>query len=226
MTGLVSRIITKLKNIQLSKPPYGKVWVGKNDKWYQEIYNTRPLLHANFLEYLKKLRERDDVKSVLEIGCGTGIYPIQFKELFQGMRYVGLDISESAIEHCRSNSDFEYVCGDFLSMQLSDRYDLVFSHAVIDHVYDIELFMSKAVQMCGKYAYISSYRGFFPDLIKHEMSWNNEQGCYYNHLSAIQTERTLLKQGLQKTEFIIRPQESGQNFKTYGTETIIEITKR
>ena len=59
------------------------------------------------------------------------------------MSYTGLDFSESGIDYCKQNSDFEFIAGDFIKMDLSGKYDLVFSHAVIDHVYDPDLFLEK-----------------------------------------------------------------------------------
>ena len=58
---------------------YGKFWKKIDNKTYEIMYNNRPLLHENFKDYFK---DKNDVKTVLEVGCGTGIYPIKFKELF------------------------------------------------------------------------------------------------------------------------------------------------
>jgi len=93
----------------------------------------------------------------LEIGCGTGIYPINFRELFSDKSYSGINISESAIEHCKLHSNFDFYCGDYLQMNIEKKFDLVFSNAVIDHVYDIDLFLSKIIKSCKKHAYISAY---------------------------------------------------------------------
>ena len=63
----------------LKKSPYGKNWQKVEPDFYFRIYKYRPLLHQDFLEYLKK---KDDIKTVLEVGCGAGTYPIEFKEYF------------------------------------------------------------------------------------------------------------------------------------------------
>ena len=58
---------------------YGKFWQKIGSETYETMYQARPLLHDNFKNFL---RNKKDVKTVLEVGCGTGIYPIKFKELF------------------------------------------------------------------------------------------------------------------------------------------------
>lgn len=213
----------------LKKSPYGKNWQRIDEQWYSKIYSHRPELHNDFIRYLKN---RTDIKTVLEIGCGTGTYPIKFKNLFSNMKYVGVDIGAPAIEYCKRNSEFEFICGDFIKMEFDDKYDLVFSHAVIDHVYDIDRFLSKIVSVCKKYAYISAYRGYFPNLEQHEMVWDNEKGCYYNNISLKQVEKIFLQNALNRDEFTIREQKDGiQLGKPYsiglnGMELVIEIQRQ
>lgn len=211
----------KIKNTGLFGKSYGTTWKGRTGNWYLELFNARPLLHKNFINYLKA---KNDLKTVLEVGCGTGVYPIQFKELFSNLKYTGTDISETAIEQCTKHSQFEFICGDFIKMEFPEKYDLVFSLAVIDHVYDIDRFLAKIVQISKKYAYINAYRGYFPNLNKHKMNWRADEGCYYNDLAVNQIKETLIQSGLSEDEFIIRPQESGQ--KNLEIETVIEINKR
>ncbi len=86
------------------------------------------------------------------------------------MYYTGTDISKDAIEFCKKNSSFNFIQGDFIKMELPQKYDLIYSHAVVDHVYDIDAFIEKIVKNCLKYAYINSYRGYFPELLKHKMN--------------------------------------------------------
>jgi len=149
-----------------NKTTYGKTWQEKNEEWYAMLQNTRPLLHENFVNYLKE----KNVQTILEIGCGAGVYPIMFKDLFSKIKYTGIDISNSAIEYCKKNSNFNFICGDIIKMNYKEKHDLIFSQAVIDHVYNIDEFLSKIVLACKKYAYISAYRGYFPNLKKHKMN--------------------------------------------------------
>jgi len=219
----------KKRIIDIKKSPYGKNWQKVDEQWYSKIYSHRPELHNNFIEYLKN---RTNIKTVLEIGCGTGTYPITFKNLFSNMKYVGIDIGAPAIEYCKRNSKFDFICGDFIKMEFDEKYDLVFSHAVIDHVYDINKFLLKIASICKKYAYISAYRGYFPNLEQHEMVWDNEKGCYYNNISLKQVEKIFLQNALKRDEFTIREQKDGILLgKSYsiglnGLELVIEIHRQ
>jgi len=215
----------------LKKSDYGKNWQVVDEDFYDHIgiLQRRPLLHQNFLDYMENLK---DVKTVLEVGCGMGIYPIKFENLFKNREYLGIDIGEPAINFCKKNSRFNFICGDLLETELDKKFDLVFSHAVIDHVYDIDAFLTKIITLCEKHAYISAYRGYFPNLKEHKMTWDNEKGCFYNDLSITQLEEKLVKCGLSKNEFIIRKQEDGMKLNEpysiglTGIETIIEINKK
>ena len=106
-------------------------------------------------------------------------------------------------------------------MKIEQKYDLVYSHAVVDHVYDIDAFVMNLVKSCKKFAYINAYRGFFPDLEEHEMKWRDEDNCYYNKISLKQIETLLLNNEITKNQFNIRSQENYDMAK----QLVIEIDK-
>lgn len=209
----------RLKEKISGKSRYGNVeWKNADFEWYSKIHDDNFLLHQDFMRYLK---EKKDIKTVLEAGCGAGVYAIRHKDLFNRLSYTGLDISNEAIEYCKKNSNFNFICGDLIKMEITEKYDLVYSHAVVDHVYDIDTFISKLCSLCKKYAYINAYRGYFPNLKKHKMIWRDDDGCYYNDVSAVQIREVLIKNGLKEDEFVIRSQENGFGI----TQTVIEITR-
>ena len=200
---------------------FGEKWQKKDvNRWVKETINIYPLVHNDLLSYLTK---RKDIKTVLEIGCGPGVYPINFKELFNEMEYTGIDISKPAIKYCKKNSNYDFFCDDFLKMHIDKKYDFIFSRSVIDHVYDIDLFLSKTVDICKKYAYIYAFRGYFPQLEKHERIHDKNGGYYINDLSVKQIEKTLQDNGLDNSQFNVRSQESG--YSKWKLGTVIEINK-
>jgi len=124
------------------------------------------------------------------------------------------------------NGKRNFFCGDFIKMNLPKKYDLVFSHPVIDHVYDINMFFAKIIDVCKKYAYISSHLGYFPFLKNHIMNWDKEKGCYFNKLSVNEIKKNLIQNGLDETEFVVRKQEGGNLKDGIENETIIEIDRK
>lgn len=216
-------MISKLKHRILGKSQYGNQdWQKADFDWYVQIHDSNRLLHENFIQYFK---EKNDIQSVLEVGCGAGVYPIKYKDLFINKKYTGLDISPTNIDYCRKNSSFEFECCDIIKTDLGKTYDLVFSHAVIDHVYNIDLFLIKLIRVCKKYAYINSYRGYFSEIKNHKMEWRESDRCYYNNISIQQLRKVLLENGLTEEEFVIRSQKSGQTQQNLDNQLVIEITK-
>ena len=81
-------VLREIKWRVFGKTKYGKVWqksTENNDDWYSTLFHDRPLLHENFINFLKN----KNISNCLEVGCGTGIYPIKFKHLFSDIRYTG-----------------------------------------------------------------------------------------------------------------------------------------
>ena len=218
-------IRNKIKNTGIfGHSSYGKTWQekegGEQIDWYNRMHESHKIQHQDFIQYLKT---RKNLETVLEVGCGTGVYPIKLKELFANIKYTGIDISETAIKQCKKNSPFEFIAGDFIKLDISRKFDLVFSHAVVDHVYDMDEFIAKIVNLTKKYAYITAYRGFFPDLKKHKMNWHNEDGSFYNDFSIIQINKKLKEMGLN--EFDIRSLKVDDKNNNQDYQTIIEIEK-
>lgn len=109
----------RLKEKIRGKTRYGNVeWKNANFKWYSKIHDDNFLLHQDFMRYLKG---KKDIKTVLEAGCGAGVYAIRHKDLFNGLSYTGLDISNEAIEYCKKNSNFNFICGDLIKMEITEK---------------------------------------------------------------------------------------------------------
>ena len=197
---MFEKIKNKIKNSGITaKANYGKIWQEKlgdeQIQWYEGMHKSCLKMHDDFKEFLREKRP----SSILEIGCGAGYYPINLKDLFIDKEYVGIDISETAIEFCKSRSSFNFICTDFLKKNIDRKFDLIFSHALIDHVYDIDLFIEKIIKSCNRFVYVTAYRGYFPDLEKHVMRRNNLEGTYYNDVSIKQLTKKIYGYGITET---------------------------
>lgn len=80
----------------------------------------------------------DKNKSVLEIGVGTG--RLAMKVAPNCKRLVGIDISpktiERAFENLSSYPNIALVCGDFLSFEFDEQFDIIYSSLTFMHIED------------------------------------------------------------------------------------------
>ena len=112
-------IKNKIKNTGIfGNSSYGKTWQekegGEQIDWYNRMHESHKIQHQDFVRYIKT---RNNLETVLEVGCGTGVYPIKLKELFANIKYTGTDISETAIKQCKKNSSFEFFCSGFYQIK-------------------------------------------------------------------------------------------------------------
>jgi len=214
-----------LKSRLFGKGKYGEYWQHMDLNFWQKMYSRNYLLHEDFKKFF--IKRCSHIKTVLEIGCGIGIYPIQNKKMFSEIDYTGIDISKQCIDYCKKNSQFSFFAGDFLKMSFEDNtsFDLVFSHDVITHVSDIDGFLRKCLKLTNRYLYVCSDRGFHPYLENHKQIWSESDSCYYNDLSVSQLQRIITESIIEKNQCIIRPQKSGNDAKGSEIKVIIEVEK-
>ena len=214
----------EIKQKIFGKSDYGNDdWKKANFEWYEKIHDENSSLHDSFMKYFDN--KKNSIKTVLEVGCGAGIYPIKYKKIFGGLQYTGVDFSETNIEYCKKQSQFNFVAGDFIKMNVNQQYDLVYSHAVIDHVYDIDVFLRNLLRSCKKYAYINAYRGFFPDLEKHEMKWRDDDNCYYNKISVSTIKDVIEKENITEKQVSIYAHNNLEKQVSISDQLVIEIDK-
>ena len=223
---MFEKIKNKIKNSGIiNKEKYGNIWQEKYGyeqvQWYQKMHNSCLKMHDDF----KKFLAEKSPTTILEVGCGAGYYPINLKELFINIEYTGTDISETAIKFCKLKSPFNFICTDFLKNNLNKKFDLVFSHALIDHVYDVELFIEKIIQTSKRFVYVTAYRGYFPDLEKHVIQRNNLEGSYYNDISIKKITKKLAEMGLQEREYSFNSIKVADDGRDDDWQTIIKIEK-
>lgn len=198
---------------------YGRWWneTKTGPEWYRQLFEPRRAIHEAFMEWTRSCSPLADV---LEVGCGCAIvYP----DFFSASRYTGVDISQKEIDWSRKNDQrswHSYFCGDFTTMVGSDSpikpasFDLVFAHAVIDHVPDIDGFVSACLRASRGWIYLTAYRGWFPNIEHHRQMWDPTTTCFYNDVS-----HRMLRASQPGTSFSVTrgPVVNPQN----GPETII-----
>lgn len=118
----------------------------KNDEQYfQELAETT---RKYILPFIRLHKPVEPGMRILEIGCGVGGNLLPFLE--SGCFVEGIDIEPSRTEAARrlllengKKTDVAVSCRDFMEMPLpQEKFDLIFIHDVIEHIYDKDTFMT------------------------------------------------------------------------------------
>ena len=125
---------------------------------FHRMFFSKPLCVKDFIDFFSS---KNEIKTVLEVGCSVGMFPRLLPNLFKNIQYTGMDILSKCVEICKSNMELEFLCGDFIKFKSEKKFDLVYSFDVIDHVCDIDGFISNIVDVTKKYAYVNAYREDF-----------------------------------------------------------------
>ena len=150
-------------------------WLDFDNPKYTEIYKNRKLTHHFFRKWVKY--HDKELDSALEIGGGK----CDHMDLFR--KYHCIEINQN----CKA----EYITNcDFIDYDVSEKFDLVFSHAVIDHVKNPNEFILKSIYQSKKWVFHSIYRGFTYNL-KHGKPSLDKHGYIYNSLSFYELKEIL-----------------------------------
>ena len=200
---------------------YGAYWeTGEvNENWYSSIFGARQKAHEAFTNWFSDLYKKGEkVSSVIEVGCGRAQY---YPKVFEAHHYMGIDISQESIAWCKKNypeDKARFIAADVIQNTPDVKAEMVFSHAVIDHVYDIDGFIKGLAKLSSKWVYISAYFGWYPELQAHEQTWREADTCFYNKLSVEKVRGCL--QSLGAKEIQIYPQIVGNE----GNGILVETT--
>ncbi len=90
---------------------------------YHEMYQSIFDYKKEF-EFYDKILKRNNCKSVLEIGCGSGILASHFEAT--DYQYTGMDLSKNMLKIAKEVAPkAEFILGDMRKMDLEQRYDSV-----------------------------------------------------------------------------------------------------
>jgi len=105
-------------------------------------YSTQREIERTSKAYMRRLVPAEGPLEILDVGCGTGVNAESLRA--QGHQVFGIDLSPTALTSFRKFG-FAGAVGD-ASIGLpfkSDRFDLVFSSEVIEHLADGEAFLQE-----------------------------------------------------------------------------------
>ncbi|PAB60368.1 class I SAM-dependent DNA methyltransferase [Anaeromicrobium sediminis] len=132
-----------------------KEFFNKNfKKWAENMSEERINIAKKSIELL----DISENKSVLDVGCGTGIlyYVLEDKRL---KKYLGLDISEKMLEELkRTFPDADTICMDFDErVEINDKFDYIIIFNSIPHFENMNIVFENAANLLnnnGKFSII------------------------------------------------------------------------
>jgi len=135
--------------------------------WYR---NAKHVKHSNEIlektaekrkiineDRIKKLFRRiiRSIESMLEIGCGNGIFLSLIKQLKPNLKITGIDLNPNAIELARKKdlNCFNFSAEEFVK-DIADKYDLVVAFEVFEHIFNPKCFIQALSNMLKPGGYI------------------------------------------------------------------------
>ena len=118
---------------------------GKENEYRRRFVSRRA-------EKMAKIAGFDDGSTVLEVGCGTGIYTIYWVKSCK--KFFGLDISEGMLKRAKTKIDSDsnsvlFVEGDAENLPFRGAcFDVVLSVNTIEHMDDIPLALKEMKRVC------------------------------------------------------------------------------
>lgn len=96
------------------------------NRWQQEDdpFSSMQVEDPYYQLLLKLISQRKG--SLLDLGCAEGLFTHKMAQVLESTDVVGVDISESAINRCRTNfPNYEFYAEDMAAFALKKRFDLV-----------------------------------------------------------------------------------------------------
>jgi 2-polyprenyl-3-methyl-5-hydroxy-6-metoxy-1,4-benzoquinol methylase len=109
---------------------------------YFEEGHKRWFEHPNAELFERILSEIPQYASVVDVGCGRGDFLRFAQSKRSDLKLTGIDLSDNADE-----SGIRFIQGDILKLNLPDRFDVVVSLAVIEHVAEVGAFVRRMQQL-------------------------------------------------------------------------------
>lgn len=104
-----------------------------HERFVPEFHDTEPWAKDHLERYKFATQYITPQDNVLDIACGSGYGSEMLGQ--NGAKVIGIDYSDGAIQHARSNYKAEFFVGDFFdSIPGHDTFDCVISFETIEHI--------------------------------------------------------------------------------------------
>lgn len=168
-------------------PDYDQVW----DEVYGDLQDVGPV-HRHMKRIMRRLLRPLEYSSVLEVGVGFGHNLPLLTDGRRLQRVAGIDFSERALEHVRSEWGDDFHNIDIERERLDARFELVCVPLVMEHVIDDEAVLRNLRAMTGRYLLIVTIAGDF----ERYRAWEDQMGHVRNYRRG-ELERKLRSTGFE-----------------------------
>ncbi len=169
----------------MTSPAKEKISYTSNFDYHLRQYKTPYRSTVSLIEYLKNNIDTNDVKRVLDLGCGGGANIHWLKEAFPNWKFVGVDFDPKAVEVAQEQNPTEtFFCEDILNLKdalESGPFDLVLSiQVVVTAPFSLYDFLDAALPLAGQHLVLTSLFSeeyFEQDTIRRDLK-NNKTFIY------------------------------------------------
>jgi 2-polyprenyl-3-methyl-5-hydroxy-6-metoxy-1,4-benzoquinol methylase len=131
-------LILQEKDKNSRKELYGKLYGEVHKLYYRNHLDSNP----NRLPFARKallFKKELYNKSILEIGCGRGAFLISVFKSYKFKKLTGLDVSLPPDKLIEIYQEIEFVNADITEFSINDKYDIVYSNHVLEHMGPLDL---------------------------------------------------------------------------------------
>ncbi len=116
-------------------------WIDKVDEKLHPLDTAYGRILKNIIELIQF--EKEDNLTVLDLGCGVGIYTINLLKMYPKTHMTGVDLSKKQIALARElarqhgvDDRVKFICGDAEEWTTDQKYDLVICTEILEHLLD------------------------------------------------------------------------------------------
>jgi 2-polyprenyl-3-methyl-5-hydroxy-6-metoxy-1,4-benzoquinol methylase len=128
---------------------FDSIYIKKNNKFKQFIDDFfRWDMYARF-DYTFKHSEPIENKTILDVGCGTGRFSLEYARR-NAKKVVGIDISSEMLEICKQRvvrenltSKCEFIKSDLLDYKIENTFDICIGIGLFDYIKNSQVVVKK-----------------------------------------------------------------------------------
>lgn len=127
----------------------------RSAKNYDKYANVQKKMGSCLIDNLAdySIGEKNKIKRILEIGCGTGYLTQKLADRYPGADITAVDIAPGMIDLATSNIKYDnvaFICADIEEAYLNDNYDLIISSATFQWLNEFEKTVGKLIGLLSE----------------------------------------------------------------------------